>query len=173
MTSHTFCDVSQCFRQLDGYHVRRLLSMQSITSQCQIANRFWQDTSEKHYSHNNRGERSLCGVVLSKLTRPFTAFDTGLAATAQWKAYKFADVVWKAQMSTLFTTAPELGKRNNWLVHLLSPAKYSSRRTKNRRHSKKMKEHLLQSASDVHLSQKICLFSSCNTHAAVHVLDIH
>ncbi len=58
-----------------------MLSTQSITSQCQIANSFWQDTSEKHYSHNNRGEWSLCGVVLTKLTRPFTAFDTGLAAS--------------------------------------------------------------------------------------------
>lgn len=44
-------------------------------------NWLWQDTSEKHYSCNNRGERSLCGVVLNKLTRPFTAFDTGLAAS--------------------------------------------------------------------------------------------
>lgn len=48
---------------------------------------------------------------------------------AQWKAYKSADVFWKAQMSTLFTTAPEPCKRNNWLVHLLSWAKYSSRQT--------------------------------------------
>ncbi len=67
--------------QFDEAHVRCLLSMQSITSHGQIANRFWQDSSEKHYSHNNRGERSLCGVVLTKLTRPFTAFDTGLAAS--------------------------------------------------------------------------------------------
>ena len=67
---------------IDGFHGRCLLSMQSITSHDQITNwRFWQDTSEKHYSHNNRGERSLCGVVLTKLTRPFTAFDTGLAAS--------------------------------------------------------------------------------------------
>ena len=117
-------------RQLDGFRVSRLLSMQSITPRGEIANRFWQDTSEKHYSHNNGGERSLCGVVLTKLTRPFTAFDTGAGCLAQWKAYKFADVVWKAQMSTLFTTAPGPCKRNNWLVHLLSRAKYSSRRTK-------------------------------------------
>lgn len=67
--------------RFDGIHVRCLLSMQSVTSLCQIANRFWQDTSEKHYSHNNRGERSLCGDVLTKLTRPFTAFDTELAAS--------------------------------------------------------------------------------------------
>lgn len=33
-------------------------------------------------------------------------------------------------MSPLFTTAPAPCKRNNWLVHLLSRAKYSSRRTK-------------------------------------------
>lgn len=63
----------------DDYHGRRLLSLWSIISRGPIA--FWQDTSEEHYSHNNRGERSLCGVVLNKLTRPFTAFDTGLAAS--------------------------------------------------------------------------------------------
>lgn len=65
-------------QKFDGCHGRCLVSVWSIISRGPIE--FWQDTSEKHFSHN-RGERSLCGVVLNKLTRPFTAFDTGLAAS--------------------------------------------------------------------------------------------
>ena len=116
------CDVSQCVWQFDGCHVRCLLSMPSITSPGSIANRFWQDTGEKHYSHNNRGERSLCGVVFTKLTRPFTAFWCRAGCLAQWKAYQCAHVVWKAQMSTLFTTAPgRAGGIIDWLTFCLEP----------------------------------------------------
>lgn len=43
--------------------------------------RLQQDTGGKYYSHNNRGEAGLCGVVLVKLTRPFTAFDMRLTAS--------------------------------------------------------------------------------------------
>lgn len=52
---------------------------------------------------------------------------------AQWKAYKFADVFWKAQMSTLFMTALEACEKNNWLAHLLSWAKYSLKHKKERK----------------------------------------
>lgn len=99
--------------------VRRPLFMESIAAQCQIANLFWQEIGDEHYTCNNRGERSLCGIVLPELTRPFAAFDRGLSGSHNGR---HINSVWKAQMSTLFITAPEPCKRNNWLVHLLSPA---------------------------------------------------
>lgn len=92
-------------RQFEGLHVRCLLSMQSITSQCQLPTAFGRTPAKCIIPPNNGEERSLCGVVLAKLTRPFTAFWYRAGCLAQWTAYKFADVVWKAQMSTLFTTA--------------------------------------------------------------------
>lgn len=74
----------------------------------------------------------------------------------QWKAYKFADVVWKAQMSTLFTTAPRPCKRNNWSAHLLSWAKYSFCRTKN---GGKVKDERESSASESVCADIVHLFS--------------
>lgn len=104
--------------------VRRLLFMESIAAQCQIANLFWQEIGDEHYTCNNGEERSLCGIVLPELTRPFAAFDRGLSGSHNGR---HINSVWKAQMSTLFITAPEPCKRNNWLVHLLSPANVLSR----------------------------------------------
>lgn len=63
-------------------HARCLLSIRSITSRGSVCHQVPGRTpAEEHSSRNNGGERRLCGVVLTKLTRPFTAFDTGLAAS--------------------------------------------------------------------------------------------
>lgn len=100
--------------------------MESITPQCPIGNLFWQETGDKYYTYN-RVERGLCGIVLMKLTRAFAAFDRGLNGSHNGRHINSA---WKSQMSTLFITAPQPCKRNNWSVHLLSPANVHWRGTK-------------------------------------------
>lgn len=179
---HTYiCDVSQCIcQQFDGFNVRCLLSMQSITSHGQIANRFWQDTSEKHYSHNNRGERSLCGVVLTKLTRPFTAFDTGLAASHNGRHInlQMSSGKLKCQRFSQQHQGPARGIID-WFTFCL--AKYSFRRTKK---GGKAKDERASSTVSVCWQYSSIFFwenmffphilqatrCSCNTYAVIHRL---
>lgn len=113
-----------------------------------IANwRFWQDTSEKHYSHNNRGERSLCGVVRTKLTRPFTAFDTGLAASHNRRHINL-------QMSSGKLKCQRFSQQHrgsargiiDWFTFCLEPNIHPGGQKKKAK--QKMKEHLLQSTAN-------------------------
>lgn len=133
--------------------VRRLLFMESIAAQCQIANLFWQEIGDEHYTCNNREERNLCGIVLPELTRPFAAFDRGLSGSHNGR---HINSVWKAQMSTLFITAPEPCKRNNWLVHLLSPANVLSREARKWCSREEKKPSIFRNADIVY----ICTLSS-------------
>lgn len=150
-------------RQFEGFRVRCLLSMQSITSHCQIANRFWQDTSEKHYSHHNREERSLCGVVLTKLTRPFTAFDTGLAASHNGRHIhlQMSSGKLKCQRFSQQHQGPARGIIDQF-TFCLEPNIHPGGQKQEAR--QQMKEHLLQSAWCIHL------FSLKNVFFSPHIL---
>lgn len=119
--------------------------MQSITSRGQIANMFWQDSGEQHYSHNNRGERSLCGVVLTKLTRPFTAFDTGLAASHNGRHInlQMSSGKLKCQRFSQQHQGPARGIID-WFTFCLAPNIHPGGQKKEAK--QKMKEHLPQPA---------------------------
>lgn len=136
--------------KFDGFHGRCLLSMRSLTSCGQIG--FWQDRSEKHYSHNNRGERSLCGVVLNKLTRPFTAFDTGLAASHNGRHInlQMPSGKLKCQRFSQQHRGPARGIID-WFTFCLKPDIHPAGQKKEAQ--QKMKEYLLQSecADTIHL----------------------
>lgn len=151
---HTYsCDVPQHITNSLMVSVLDVcLSMQSITSHGQIATRFWQNTSEKHYSHNNRRERSLCGVVLTKLTRPFTAFDTGLAASHNGRHInlQMSSGKLKCQRFSQQHQGPARGIID-WFTFCLEPNIHPGGQKKEVK--QEMKEHLLQPvcADAIHL----------------------
>lgn len=72
-------------------------------------------------------------------------FDTGLAASHNGRHINLQMSSGKLKCQRFSQQPPGPCQRNNWSVHLLSPAKYSSSRTKTgrQRARKKMKEHLL------------------------------
>lgn len=124
----------------------------------------------KHYSHNNRGERSLCGVVLTKLTRPFTAFDTGLAASHNGRHInlQMSSGKLKCQRFSQQHQGPARGIID-WFTFCLAPNIHPGGQKK-KEAKQKMKEHLLQSAC---ADAVFPIFYRPLSAPAVHVLAVH